>query len=645
MNCNDFIDFFLEDVLLNFGPLQPSAQPSGLSPANEDEFELCFEVWAPLLKEGHSICVRSKGQELGPERVPAACIEAGRWRARVVLKKDVDKVQYEYCVVDSSGSVVYVCGGAKECHLPSKGDKPGYVLVRDILDFGLDFKCAGVAVPVPALRTRESMGVGEFLDIIPMIDLAKRMGMQVLQLLPTNDSGDDPSPYSAISAFALHPVHVRLSAVVDYYHSKDKDLSKDREELESVAEKLNLSPKVEYAQVLAEKEKRFAELMDKVGMTAVWRDQDFDMFCSENSDWLYTYATHKVLREKKRALQAECDDWWDSTKWPEKSGTTQRVDDNIKLVLLMQYHLHLQLQRASTYARSVGVALKGDLPFGVTKGSADVWARPSEFLSREKCGAPSLERGPAQVWGFPPYKWDFMHANKYRWWKRRLQRAECYFDAVRMDHVLGFFRVWSVPEYDLTGNLGWYRPSKGTTSAEMNAVIEAVDGGLKRLLEPYIDEAYLQQVVGPEDFDWASGQYFDKKQDGTYAFRDWTRSASGDPDQVKLNADAWLNGKGGLSSVLQELASNVLFVCDESLVYHPTCHARTTHSFKMLGDKAREKVSAFWEDYYDAKQATAPKQGEGENLKEICRGSRLLVCGEDLGDIPKYVPPVLEVSL
>lgn len=321
------------------------------------------------------------------------------------------------------------------------------------------WKATGVAVPVFSLRSADDFGVGDFEDIKLMADWAAERGMSVLQILPINDTtmsrtSGDSYPYSANSSFALHPLYLRPDKV-----GKPVD-AKLLRQLRAERKALQLLPEVDYERVIRLKETWCKAVFAQEGEQTL-RSDDFADFMGQNYSWLLPYAAFSVLRDQGRSL-------------PYSNGLIVRMltDDStrhqMQFYFFLQYHLHCQLLSAATYCRSKGVALKGDIPIGISPTSCDAWQHPELFNLDMQAGAPpdAFARD-GQNWGFPTYNWQRMGQDGYGWWRARLRKMAEYFDAYRIDHVLGFFRIWEIPVPQQSGLLGHFSPALPFTAEEM----------------------------------------------------------------------------------------------------------------------------------------------------------------------------------
>lgn len=268
----------------------------------------------------------------------------------------------------------------------------------------------GVNVPIFSLRSKESGGIGEYLDLIPLIDWMKEQGFSMLQLLPINDSGLDPSPYNALSAFALNPLYTRLEGF-------------------SVPQ-LNSLERIPYSAIHELKERYF---FDKI-LPAFNADIAYEQFV-ETHPWLTTYARFKALKTHYHDLS-----WQD---WPSVDIT----DEEIRPYTVQQFLAYQQMTAVKRHAEERGIEILGDIPILVSPDSADVWANPHLFDLKLNAGAPPDGYNPSgQWWGFPPYRWDEHEKTDFDWWKSRLRNASELFHSYRIDHIVGFFRIWAMRE-------------------------------------------------------------------------------------------------------------------------------------------------------------------------------------------------------
>ena len=420
-----------------------------------------------------------------------------------------------------------------------------------------NFRCAGISIHLASLRSVRGLGVGEFADLKRMVDICHKTGLRIIQLLPVTDTCAHPhapwldaSPYSAISAHALNPLHLRLSSLPDV----PKDIMR---EVQLTSERLNARPRIAAScpssapsapphiggrgrtrhveedwkvvgrsnvggqgdeDVLSTKHRMLRRVYEMSGKRVV-ESPEFASFLTDNSHWLKPYALFCVLRDLYGTA--------DASQWGEMGCLSYSQIDSLaspggskytacRYWYWLQYHLHHQLLDARSYAASKGVALMGDLPIGMHRHAVDVWVRPELFRLDKLAGMPPdvlSERG--QNWKVPMYDWERMARDGYAWWRARIKHMTTYFSALRVDHILGFFRLWELPAHAVTGMSGHYHPSKPITAAELDAK------GLwdrQRLSMPYMRAHLLQRRFG-KDWNIIVKRFLEEGPHGAFVFR------------------------------------------------------------------------------------------------------------------------------
>ena len=319
---------------------------------------------------------------------------------------------------------------------------------------GRDWKGAGTAIPVFSLRTEDDFGVGEFYDLKKMVDWAASTGQSILQLLPINDTTmfhtwEDSYPYNPNSTFALHPQFLHLPAAG----------VKVDEEYIALKDELNALDQIDYERVNNSKldllRKAFEQTFKKLSATAGYKS-----FVEANSHWLLPYAAFCVLRDINGT--PDFSQWKGYAKYNKKkvAAFCEEHKSDIDFWCFIQYHLDLQLSEVCAYAHSKGVVFKGDLPIGISRTSVDAWLYPELFHMDSQAGAPpDAFSADGQNWGFPTYNWEKMAEDDFAWWKSRLAKMSEYFDAFRIDHILGFFRIWEIPLWTKSGLNGYFNPA------------------------------------------------------------------------------------------------------------------------------------------------------------------------------------------
>ena len=319
-------------------------------------------------------------------------------------------------------------------------------------------KIAGVLVPLFALRRDDDMGIGDLGALREFIDWIAEIGFTLVQLLPINETGADNSPYNAISSMAIEPttLHLAPGSPEDLTHN---DFADSLSEIDLPGLRRG---RVKYRQVKELKqrilEKAFANFSARADEK---RQSEFRRFCEEESSWLHDYALFRVLMEQNKGSAA-----WD--QWPPQHQTIESarnwlrdlsqekqpaVTRRLDFFCYVQWIAHQQWRDVKAHAEQRSVALMGDIPFGVSYYSADVFSRPNEFMLDWFGGAPpepyfkddAFTQKWGQNWGIPLYRWSAMRANNFQWWRERVRGTRRIFHLFRIDHVQGFYRVYAFP--------------------------------------------------------------------------------------------------------------------------------------------------------------------------------------------------------
>ena len=413
------------------------------------------EVEAALLPTEHLAIVGSSkglGEWQTDKALPMTYLGNYRWG---VALRERGHAEYKFVVVANEGSNVRWERGGNRI-LPAT-DKMHLTLGLRLRD-DVQWRGAGVAVPVFSLRSEQSFGVGEFADLQLLGDWCAKTGQRMIQILPVNDTSmsmtwADSYPYNTVSSFALHPLYLRLNDV-GYLRGEG-----DRAEMEALKAELNALPEMDYERVVKAKIKYLRKMYEQLGARCM-DSKSFRDFEKQNRSWLMPYAVFSVLRDKYKT--ADFTKWDTFTKFIEKrcAAFAERNEKEVGFYYYMQYHLDRQLRKVRDYLHSKGVVLKGDIPIGVSRTSVDVWQNPELFVTTSSAGAPPDDfSAEGQNWGFPIYNWAKMAEDDYAWWRARFAKMADYFDVYRIDHILGFFRIWAVPVGAKNALLGAFNPS------------------------------------------------------------------------------------------------------------------------------------------------------------------------------------------
>jgi 4-alpha-glucanotransferase len=575
--------------------------------------------------------------------------ENALWSVDLHVKEQDLPFTYRYIIKDKKDKLVLteegytrdvIYGVGKET---GRGQKRLIVVTDEKFGYPKDWRGAGVAVPVFSLRTKDSLGVGEFPDLKLLADWASSAGLRLIQTLPVNDTSVylmwwDSYPYSDLSVFALHPLYLNLSMI----GALPKNIS---DEIESQKKTLNAYDHVDYEEVMKVKSALTQEIF-KAAKDGFLACAEFREFFKENSFWLAPYAAFCMLRDKYKTSDFRA--WEKYSKITDegiRALTSPQSEDyeRIALYYFLQYHLHKQLREASEYAKTMGVILKGDIPIGINKHSDSCWLHPHLFHMGQSAGAPPDPFSDVgQNWGFPTYDWEAMAGDDYAWWRVRLKQMSRYFQMVRLDHVLGFFRIWEIPEYNFSGLMGHFNPAIPLWRQELEA--EGI-WDFNRLTEPYIPVWLVRMIFGPQA-QYVIATYLEEKSPQHYRLKPEFSTQKQVAQFLVLpeNANPELKAKNEmLKAGLFSLIMNVILFPDARMDgFHPRINMMDTCSFACLDTWEKEKLLHFYNDYFYHRQEDFWRAQAMKKLPVLKDASRMLICGEDLGMIPDCVPKAME---
>lgn len=501
------------------------------------------------------------------------------------------------------------------------------------------WKGAGVAIPVFSLRSEKSFGVGEFADLKLLADWCKQAGIKLIQILPINDTittdtWTDSYPYAAISAFALHPLYLNLAQITS---AKNKHLL---QKLDNETTRLNSLEAVDYEAVLNTK-LQFLKQIFPSQKTATFESGDYQEFFERNKHWLIPYAAFSCLREKYGTA--------DFTKWPnhqryDAGAIAKKLEQSAlepSFYYFLQYHLHQQLKEATEYIHSQGIILKGDIAIGVSRFGVDAWQAPDLFHMDYQAGAPPDAFGiKGQNWGFPTYNWPRMKETGFAWWKQRFEQMGRYFDAFRIDHILGFFRIWSVPTHAIEGILGYFIPAIPVHFREFQN--RGIPFDRNRYAEPFITEPILKGLFG-DSTEFIKGHFLQPDNHGRYKFKFEFSTQR----QIEAQFDSWERNEHNekLKVALFDLISNVLLFearGSDGRQFHFRFGIENSSSFKNLSHDIQARVKDLYIDYFFRRQDEFWLKEAMQKLPALKRVTNMLVCGEDLGLVPACVPQLMK---
>ena len=563
-------------------------------PANSAFYSSAFrdvifgrEAGAPKPVKGNVI-LRTVAPEIRPDEVLAITGSGktlGGWKKLKVLDDSCfpwwsltletrEPFEYKYVIVDRKTKGVILWEEGRNHYSGEIPPKGAALVVGDVVpEFKiLPWRGAGTAVPVFSLRTADSFGVGEFHDLKKMVDWAVATGQNFIQLLPVNDtmmtdSWQDSYPYNAVSSFALHP---------QFLYLPDAGVRVDKAYRE-MRDSLNALPRIDYEKVNREKLRLLHRVFDarKEDLTD---NPEYQAFVNANSFWLIPYAVFCCLRDEKGTV--DFSKWGAYAKYSKKKAEEYALSHEAEVAFWcwLQFCLDVQLKEAVAYAHANKVAIKGDLPIGVSRTSADAWTNPQLFNLDMQAGAPpDAFSADGQNWGFPTYNWDKMAENGFAWWKERLRKMSEYFDAYRIDHILGFFRIWEIPAKYKSGLMGHFAPALPYSADELRE----------------------------KGFDISGGMYI-------------TPSPEDETDVLFLE-DPRQKGH-----------------------YHPRISAQNTRTYAMLDGWQKDSFNDLYNDFFYRRHNEFWRESAMRKLPSLLRSTGMLSCGEDLGMIPDCVASVME---
>jgi 4-alpha-glucanotransferase len=541
------------------------------------------------------------------------------WHAEIEVKNQ-DVVEYKYLVYDlKTGNTVDMEWGENR---QIWGVSKDQVIIQNDRGFRRTqprWKGAGVAVPVFSLRTEEGFGIGEFQDLKKMADWAAKTGQKMIQTLPINDTtlrhnNLDSYPYNAVSVFALHPIYINIEKMGRLTPAQKKKYEAQKAEF-------NAKPIADY-QCVYDAKTVFFKALYKQDKDALFSSEEYKAFEAKNSNWLESYAAFLSKRDKQPA-------------------------DYYKF---LQFHADKQLADAVAYAHSIGVAMKGDIPIGISPDSVDAKVYPELFNLDASAGAPPDDFSiSGQNWGFPTYNWDKMAEDNFGWWQQRFRKMQDYFDAYRVDHILGFFRIWQMRKSDVWGLCGHFVPALPYSYDDLCAQGVCLDWD--RMTKPFIRSNFLGDVLG-YDTEWAKQHALNTNDGYIYWFRpefDTQAKVQEWADRL-LNDDKQLKASGLSAEAVKNICNGLIYLHCEVLMVedqrrpgwlHPRISIYQSHSFNELYSDQKEALMRIYNDYFYRRHTQFWRDSAMRKLPTLIGATKMLCCGEDLGMVPACVPDVM----
>jgi 4-alpha-glucanotransferase len=509
-----------------------------------------------------------------------------------------------------------------------------------------DKRLTGVAIPVGALRGKGSLGVGEFADLVEFAGLCKKMGLGLIQILPVNDTGYESSPYGSLTAFALHPLYLRIEDLEEFKRSgagiktKIAEAGKNFERETRFPYYQILKAKIDILRdIYAVEKAAIAKKAAAGGSLAAWIDKN---------SWVKEYAVFRRLKE------ANGEKHW--KEWSSrKTVTAKDIEDLWKDEKLNGEHLFwvwiqealdTQFSLAAKAINAAGLILEGDLPILMNEDSCDVWAHPEYFHLDLSAGAPPDMYSPeGQNWGFPIYNWQSQSRDNYSWWRNRLKAAERYYGAYRIDHVLGFFRIWASSRQDNAAALGRYVPYVPVNSKDL-ADLGFDEGRIRWVSRPHVPSSEVWDNLRAIVDGWGSLNSDAIVPEAERIFTEVLDRIGNEElwlfkDSIKGEKDIAALGLHPISQhYLYRAWQNRLFFEYEKGQYFPVWYFRNSRAWQTLSEGEKQAFEALLEKRRVDSERIWEDQGK-RLLTALTASSSMLPCAEDLGAVPDCVPRVL----
>lgn len=609
-----------------------------------DSSQVMFRLFCPQVRPDQGVAVMGSTDNLGnwtrEGMVRMTGIEFPYWTA--TMQADANAI-YKYVIYDKSDGSITDLESGQDRSYQADPSQPHLLICND---YGFrrtspQWRTAGTAIPVFSLRSESSFGIGEFLDLAKLGQWAAMTGQKMIQTLPVNDTtlrhdNHDSYPYNAVSVFALNPNYVNIAAMGTLKGAAAREYKQLKDEF-------NAKSFADY-QVVANAKSHFFHILYKQDSKRIFKQKAYQDFFRENQDWLVPYAVFSVLRDQNGT--ACFSNWskysvYDKAEIEKLAKPGSDIYDQVAFHFYIQYFADRQLRQARQELQRLGVGLKGDIPIGISPDSVEAWTNPELFDLKSQTGAPpDFFSVSGQNWGFPTYNWDVMANDNYAWFCRRFRKMADYFDAYRIDHILGFFRIWKMPLTEVWGLAGQFSPALPYSLDELREL--GIGLPVERLVRPYITDNYLPEIFG-SDTDYVKKTFL-KSADGVhYSFKE--------KFDTQRKVQAWFNGSRlalerrlKIRDGLYLIHCEVLFVRDmkDPEMLHPRVSLFQSHSFAALEPEMQDILRKLHDDFFYTRHNAFWKESAMKKLPVITQSTDMLVCGEDLGMVPASVPEVMK---
>ncbi|NDW10118.1 4-alpha-glucanotransferase [Dysgonomonas sp. 520] len=619
-------------------------QPFQTLPGTNYRDSIALTVFCPYINKNQELILCGESPLLGDWNADNAprfiTTSYAKWQLSLDASANERPLQYKLAIFDRTENRIihWEEGSNRTLHPPVWNKDRESVRIENLVYLypSIKWKAAGVAIPVFSLRSEDSFGIGEFSDLKKMVDWAAATNQKVIQILPINDttitySWTDSYPYNAISIYALHPIYL---GVKEFPLRNNEKMTA----YENEARALNLLPDLDYSNVMDMKNRYFQELFDETGRKTMM-SEEYVRFYQKNEEWLFPYACFSFLRDENNT--ADYKQWQSHNRYDRESlkaaiSSNPKFKEKVEKSFFIQYLLDKQLAEVKEYAHQNNVILKGDVPIGISRNSVEAWTEPHLFNLDTQTGAPPDDFSiNGQNWGFPTYNWEEMAKDGYLWWTKRFRKMADYFDAYRIDHILGFFRIWEIPLTSVQGLLGYFNPALPLSLEEIH------DAGLwlddQRMTSPYITDESLDKIFGKLK-DEVKRKYLHPTSSELFELNEECNTQAKIREIFKEIPDS-----NSIRDGLYSLCNEVLFIRDkrEPDKYHPRITAQHSFSFQYLDDIQKNAFNNLYNDFFYRRHSHFWRNEAMKKLPALISSTSMLVCGEDLGMIPECVPSVM----
>lgn len=521
-------------------------------------------------------------------------------------------------------------------------------------------KKTGIVVPLGALYTKECEACGDFLALKTFADFCAESNLGIIQLLPVNDTGTQSSPYSGLSAFALHPIYIRIEALPEFadalkgdkafkeaYKAFQKNFPySERYDYDKVnyakSELLHLLYAYIEKKILADEKKAKKDDGTTEDSFAAQFKKETDKFIKENS-WVEIYSVFKNLKDSER--QASWKEWPENLRSLNREQIMLRWNNRAlrsshNFFVWCQMRAAQQFKEAADYVRSKNIILKGDIPILMNEDSADAWAWPEFFSHDLRAGSPPDGENPVgQNWGFPTYNWENISLDSYTWWKNRIKASAEYYSAFRIDHILGFFRIWAVNERDTTAYLGHTMPFQGISRKILEEKGFSKDR-LTWLSKPHIPTSVVESITWNHDEATAILEKVCNRvnNEELWIFKE---TIKGDKDLYENHFCDDENKNGTIKNALSAKWRDRTLIEVSENVFVPVYKYYESTAWNTLNDWEKHTLEELFGECH-AKEDELWKKQALDVLTPICGASDMIPCAEDLGVNLKVLPEVLD---